>query len=76
MPPVKPPRIDGVRVENVTLSPKAFALAQLENEKESLDRMILSTSRKIEAHKQHMRELYQRRELTQNSMIQLINTRD
>jgi phage tail tape-measure protein len=75
MPKVKPAG-SGVRVENVTLSPKAFAIAQLETEKETIDRMILKTSREIEAYKQRMRELYHRRDITQRSMHALINTRD
>ena len=72
MPKCKPPR--PVIVEDVTchLSGRAIAMAQLESERETLNRLILESLRKIDQEKSRLNELYGRRDFTANAMHALI----
>ena len=71
MPKCKPPR---VIVEDVpcNISGRAIALANLETERETLNRMILASIRKIDQEKSRLHDLYSRRDFTARAMHALI----
>lgn len=71
MPPCKPPK---VTVEDVPchISGPAIALAQLESERETLNRLILESMRKIDQEKSRIYELHRRRDFTARAMHALI----
>ena len=69
MPQVKAAR---VTVEEVQISGAAIALAHLENEKETLNRLILDTMRRIDQEKSRLNDLLSRRDFTAKAMHALI----
>ena len=65
-----------VIVQVVKLSPRGLALSVLENDKASLDRLILSQMRKIDQEHSRLTELKRRRDFVERAMHELVAERD